>query len=293
MTGQIINGIIVGTGYALVAMGWTLVFGVLGKLNMAHGEMFMASAIVAWLTWGVVGARDSVSIGVLAIAGVFGVVAGAASGLVVYVAGFRTLRGRGGELAPIVTTLAIGAIAVGLGVVYFGAEPRVLTTARIGGNVSVLGNPVAVVQIVIAAAALATAVLVLRLVQHTAWGRGVRAISESQAVAERAGIRVNRVVAQVFMLSGAIAGVGSFLWMLRVGSVSPFIGHLFLIKGLIVMVIGGLGRIDGALGAGLLIGVLEGVAIAQFSGAYAELVTWGGLIALLLLRPEGLIRAAA
>lgn len=293
MTGQVINGMIVGTGYALVAMGWTLVFGVLRKLNMAHGAMFMGSAVTAWLAWGVLGGRDEISFVTTVLGGFVAVAAGALSGYLVYLVGFRTLREGTGDLPPIVTTLAVASIATGIAVIYLGSEPRQLTTDDFGGSVKIFGTPVATIQAVIVVVALLVGALILLLVHRTTWGRRVRAISESGQVAERAGIRVSRVVAQVFMVSGAIAGVGSYLWMIRVGSVSPFLGQLFLIKGLVVMVIGGLGRVGGAMAAGLLVGVLEGLSIAQFSGAHAELVTWSALIVLLLIRPQGIIRTAA
>lgn len=293
MKGQVINGIIVGTGYALVAMGWTLVFGVLRKLNMAHGAMFMGSAVAAWFAWGVAGGRDHISFATTVLGAVVAVGAGAGAGYLVYLVGFRTLREGTGDLPPIVTTLAIASIATAVAVIYLGSEPRQLTSADFKGSVTILGTPVATIQAVIVAVALVVGLLIILMVQRTAWGRRVRAISESSLVAERAGIRVSRVVGEVFMVSGAIAGIGSYLWMIRVGSVSPFLGQLFLIKGLVVMVIGGLGRVGGAMSAGLVVGVLEGISIAQFSGAYAELVTWSALIVLLLIRPQGLVRSVA
>jgi branched-chain amino acid transport system permease protein len=211
----------------------------------------------------------------------------------VYLVGFRTLREGTGDLPPIVTTLAIASMATAVGVIYLGSDPRQLTSDDFKGSLTVLGTPVAAIQAIIVVVALVIAALILLMVHRTTWGRRVRAISESARVAERAGIRVSVVVAQVFMVSGAIAGVGSYLWMIRVGSVSPFLGQIFLIKGLVIMVLGGLGRVGGAMAAGLLVGVLEGVSIAQFSGAHAELVTWAALIVVLLIRPQGLVRSAA
>jgi branched-chain amino acid transport system permease protein len=291
MIGQLLNGLIVGTGYALVAMGWTLVFGVLRKLNMAHGAMFATAALVAFVAWKGLGGREDPSASTLLLSGLVAVVVGAVAGWVVYVVAFLPVRGDD-PLPPIVTTLSVSAIATSLGAIVFGSSPQALSDNDIGGTVHILDVPIATVQLVIVGVALVICGLVIAMVHHTPWGRSVRAISESAMVARRAGVKVERVIAQVFLFSGAIAGLGAYLWTIRVGSVTPYMGDQFLITGLVVMVIGGLGRMGGALAAGLLVGALEGLCVAWFSGASAELISWVAIAALLLLRPEGLFAKA-
>jgi branched-chain amino acid transport system permease protein len=294
ITAQVINGIVVGLGYSLVAMGWTLVFGVLRKLSMAHGQMFMGAALTAWVCWTTLahGAQGShVGVGTVVLSGIVAIGAGAAAGLIVYLLGFRVIR-TGGDLPPIATTLSIASVAGAIAVAVFGSEPKQVPGTNIGGVLHILGAPVARIQVVIAAVALVIALGLLVLVNKSPWGKRVRAVSESAASARRAGIRVEVTVAEVFLLSGAIAGVGAFLFMIRTGSVSPQIGDDFLIQGLVVMVVGGLGRVSGALAAGIFVGIVQGLAVALFPGQYSQLIAWSLIVVLLTVRPRGILGTA-
>jgi len=288
ITAQVVNGIIVGLGYSLVAMGWTLVFGVLRKLSMAHGQMFMGAALTAWLAWTTLASGSHITALTVVASGAVAIAAGATAGLLVYLLGFRVLRDDG-DLPPIATTLSLASIAGAVAIALFGSEPQQIPGTNIGGVVRILGAPIARIQLVIAFAALVVALLLLLVINRSPWGKRVRAISESAMTAKRAGIHVERVVAQVFVMSGAIAGIGAFLFMIRTGSVGPGIGDDFLIHGLVVMVVGGLGRVSGALAAGIFVGVVEGLAVALIPGQYSQLISWGLIVVLLMIRPRGLL----
>ncbi len=291
ITAQVVNGIIVGLGYSLVAMGWTLVFGVLRKLSMAHGQMFMGAALTAWLVWTTLSSGSTITGWTVTLSGVVAIAAGAAAGFLVYLLGFRVLRD-GGDLPPIATTLSLASIAGAVAIALFGSEPQQVPGTNIGGVVHILGAPIARIQLVIALAALIIALLLLLVINRSPWGKRVRAISESAQTAKRAGIRVERMIAEVFVLSGAIAGIGAFLFMIRTGSVGPGIGDDFLIHGLVVMVVGGLGRVSGALAAGIFVGVVEGLSVAIFPGQYSQLISWSVIVVLLMVRPRGLLGTA-
>lgn len=291
ITAQVVNGVIVGLGYSLVAMGWALVFGVLGKLNMAHGQMFMGSAVTAWLVWEAMVDGSTITAATIVIAALVAIVAGGLLGLLVYFTGFRVLRDDG-DLPPIATTLSLASIAGAVAIAAIGSEPKQVRGTDIGGVIGILGARIATVQVVIAVVALVIALVLLYVINRSPWGRRVRAISESAQTAKRAGIRVERMIAQVFVVSGAIAGIGAFLFMVRTGSVSPGMGDDFLIRGLVVMVVGGLGRVSGALMAGIFVGMVEGLAIGLVPGQYSQLASWSVIFALLLARPNGLLRTS-
>lgn len=287
MGDQIVNGIVIGCGYGLIAMGWAFVFGILGLPNMAHGEMVMVGAFGGWIAWGALAHLGApLLVGVLVAAGV-AIVVGATAGLVVDLAGFRLLRG-GGEFQPIVSTLALSMIAISIVSSRYGSDLSPVPQEIPDFGTHVLGVPLSAVQITTVVASLLVAGLSIFGLYRTTWGSSVRAIAEHPQVARLAGIDVQSVRAQVFLVSGALAGAGAALYMFRLGAVSPFMGGDFLLKGLIVLVIGGLDRLPAILGAGILLGIIEGVA-TQLAGAQAELYVFVALVLLVLIRPNGLI----
>lgn len=277
-----LNGLMLGSLYALVAVGYTLVLGVLNLLNLAHGEVFMFA--------GYIGLFGLAGLGLPLWAAVVGALLGAGLlSVLLELLCFRPAQQSEHELAPVLSTVGFGLMLQQLAARIWGSEARTVP-AHIEAVDFYIG-PVLVssVQLVSLGTALLLMLALQLLIARTAFGRALRGVSENRDVAELLGVDTRRVIALTFLLSGILAGAAGLLVMLRTGSVSPLIGLNVGLKGLAVMAIGGLGSFQGAVLGGLLLGLLEVLTVAYGSATYADLVVWGALIAILLVRPQGLL----
>lgn len=282
LVAQLINGLVIGSTYALIAVGMTLVVGVLDRLNFAHTDVFAAGGFAAV---GAASGGDTIWWGLpVALA------AGAALGLVVERVSFRQKRSADARITGALSSLAAGLVLVDLIRKVWGSDPVGLPTpsgfASMGFEVA--GARVLALHLVIVALALCLAAGLHVVVQHTMLGRRIRAVAESPERAALLGIDPVRVAQIVFAASSACAAAAGFLVAIRVGSASPDIGFGFGLKAIAIMAIGGLGDMRGALAAGLLVGVME-AAMFQFGlGRLGEIAVWVLMILCLLVRPAGL-----
>jgi branched-chain amino acid transport system permease protein len=281
---QLANGVMLGSTYALVAIGYTLVFGVLRLLHLAHGEVFMVGAfaglqIVLW--W---------SLGPL-VALIGGLVASAAIGMLLELVAFRPIRKRGNShLAPVVSTIGAGLVLQEVMTKTFGAEqtPFPSNLSRVSydlGFILVTGS-----QIFILSVAVASMVALHLFVTHTRYGIAMRATSENLQVAAILGINVNTVILVTFGVASALGGVAGVLVGLNFNAISPFMGIEMGIKGMAVMLIGGLGSIYGAMVGGLLLGIIEVLSVAYLESSLRDAFAFGLMILILIVRPRGLFQ---
>jgi branched-chain amino acid transport system permease protein len=279
---QLANGVMLGSTYALVAIGYALVFGVLRILHLAHGEVFMVGAFVG------VEIVLGMNVGPF-VALIGGLVGSAVLGVCLELVAFRPIRRRsGGFLAPIVSSIGAGLVLQEVMTRIFGAEqigfPPQLTTAvyRLG--------PVAVsgAQLFILAVALGTMLLLHLFVTRTRHGMAMRAAAESIEIASILGIDVDRVIMLTFAVASALAGIAGVLIGLAYNAISPYMGVDMTTKGLAIMLIGGLGSVYGAMAGGLLLGVVEIVSVAYLASSYRDAFAFSLMILVLLLRPRGL-----
>ena len=281
---QLANGVMLGSTYALVAIGYTLVFGVLRLLHLAHGEVFMVGAfaglqIVLW--W---------SLGPL-VALIGGLVASAAIGMLLELVAFRPIRKRGNShLAPVVSTIGAGLVLQEVMTKTFGAEqtPFPSNLSRVSydlGFISVTGS-----QIFILSVAVASMVALHLFVTRTRYGIAMRATSENLQVAAILGINVNTVILVTFGVASALGGVAGVLVGLNFNAISPFMGIEMGIKGMAVMLIGGLGSIYGAMVGGLLLGIIEVLSVAYLESSLRDAFAFGLMILILIVRPRGLFQ---
>lgn len=270
-----------GSVYALIAIGYTLVFGVLGMLHLAHGEVFMVGAFVGLL---VVTATS----GNLVLALAAAMLATGLLGLLIERVAFRPLRGAH-HLAPLATTIGAGIALQETARWYFGAEQKGFP-ALIAMRSWELGPlHVTSVQLFILAAALVLMGAVHLFLARTRAGRAVRATAESPVVASLLGVDVERTIMLTFLVASMLAGAAGVLVGVAYSAVNPFIGVQMGIKGLVVMLLGGLGNVPGAMVGGLCLGVLEVLGAAYFASSYKDAVSFGAVMVLLLFRPEGLL----
>ena len=285
LAGQVINGLVSGAMYALVAIGFTIVIGVLDKLNFAHPEVMMLGGFVgvvslSWLPlpWAFAAA--------LAVGGVMG--------LLTELVAFRRFSGQDGKVAAALASMAVGLIVTDLVQKLWGTEA--VTLPPLAGWIShrfkVADVEFLNVQIVIVGVTLALAGGLHLLLVRSRVGRQIRAVAESPLSASLLGIDVRRVTQAVFFMSSGLAAEAGLLLALRSGAASSDIGLTFGLKALAIMAIGGLGDLRGAAVGGFAIGLLEAMMFYVGLGRLSELAVWAAMIAVLVVRPAGLFGSA-
>jgi branched-chain amino acid transport system permease protein len=281
---QLVNGVMLGSTYALVAIGYTLIFGVLRLLHLAHGEVFMVGAFAGLqlvLLWhvGPVGAL------------IGGLIGSAIVGMLLELVAFRPIRRRGNShLAPIVSTIGAGLVLQELMTKCFGAEQTAFPSDLRNfvydlGFVTVSGS-----QLFIVGAAAISMIILHQFVKRSRYGIAMRAASENIQVASILGVNVDTVILVTFGVASALAGIAGVLVGLNFSAISPFMGFDMGIKGMAVMLIGGLGSIYGAMIGGLILGIVEVLSVAYLESAYRDAFTFGLLILILIARPSGLFQ---
>ncbi len=278
---QLVNGVMLGAVYALIAIGYTLIFGVLGMLHLAHGEVFMVGAFVGLLVATTYSGNVMLALAAAMLAtGLLGV-------LIERVA-FRPLRGAH-HLAPLATTIGAGIALQETARWYFGPEQKGFPAAIAAISWELGPLRVSSVQVFILASAVVLMAAVSMFLARTRAGRAVRATAEDPAVAGLLGVNVSAVIVLVFFVASALAGAAGVLVGLAYNSVHPFIGVQMGIKGLVVMLLGGLGNVPGAMVGGLVLGILEVLGVAYFASSYRDAFAFGAVMLMLLVRPEGLL----
>jgi branched-chain amino acid transport system permease protein len=280
---QFANGLSLGAVYAVFAIGFTLVFGVMGILNLSQGAVFMCGAYMGLEAVRTLGLSLPTAILVAFLgAGLLGLL----SELVV----FRPLARRGAHRwMGMVGSLALARILVGLAQQLVGTEVvRYPDNALAGAAVAVFGMRLQVLQIVAIGASFVMMLALGIVLRFTSLGRAIRTVAFSETVARLVGIPVDRVRLATFFLSGGLAGAAGVLWSLLFQSVSPFMGEGILLKGLTVLILGGLGNVMGALMGGLLLGLVEVASVAVVGSGYRDAVGFGLVLLILVTRPTGL-----
>jgi branched-chain amino acid transport system permease protein len=285
---QIVNGLFLGSIYALFALGYTLVFGVLDILNLAHQAVFMLCAYVALLL--VLHLHLN-----MFLAFPLAVLAGGLLGLLVDRVAFRPLRGRSdSNISGLISSIALATILEALALQIFGPDVERFPfgavpthSLRIGGAV------VSELQLIIIAIAVGMMAALTLLVQRTRLGRQIRAVAESPRAARVLGVNVDRVIGAAFFISSSLGAAAGILFGLAFNNVSPDMGRAVELKGLAVIILGGMGSMTGAAVAGFALGLLEVFTVAQIGSSYRDAVAFGVLFLVLVLRPRGLLGLAA
>ena len=281
LAGQLLNGIVTGAMYALVAIGFSLVIGTLDKLNFAHSEVFMVGGFLALITvshmpW------------YLALLVIF--LVGGLLGLLTEFFAFRRFQTQEGKITAALASMAIGLIITDLVHKWWGTEPvplRVQSEWLQTGH-TLFGATVLNLQIIILIVAFLLMAMLHFLLHKSRGGRQIRALAESSVSSSLLGINVRGVTQTVFFVSSALAAVGGLLVAMRGGAASSEVGLTFGLKSLAIMAIGGMGDLRGALVGGLLVGVIEALIFQLGMGRLVEITAWVALIAVLIFRPHGI-----
>jgi branched-chain amino acid transport system permease protein len=289
---QLVNGLFLGSIYALFALGYTLVFGVLDLLNLAHAAVFMISCFVALALVAQLHLHVLVALPVtMLLAGLLGVALERIA--------FRPLRARAdSNVAGLISSLAVATVLEAAALQLWGPNVERFPFGTLPAEdpahaLHLAGAVVSRLQLGIIGAAAVLVLLLTWLVQRTRLGREVRAVAESPRAARVLGVDVDRAVAASFFISSALGGAAGVLYGLAFNAISPDMGRSVELKGLAVIIVGGMGSMPGAVIAGLALGLTEVLVVAHLGGSWRDAVSFAGLFLILVLRPRGLLGAAS
>jgi branched-chain amino acid transport system permease protein len=299
---------VLGSLYALIALGYTMVYGILKLLNFAHGDVYMVGAFLGYGVLTQLGGPTALEIGIVpAIALMFAAGMGGSGVLGVAIERFayRPLR-NAPRIAPLITAIGVSFFlenSVQLLTNGFQYTYDPFDLGKKGNNeafgplyhsvFSVAGNPVYVVQIFVVATALFLMVALVLLVSRTKFGKAMRATAYDREAASMMGIDTDRVIAMTFFIASMLAGAAGVMFGLYLGVTYYFMGFLAGLKAFTAAVIGGIGSIPGAMLGGLIIGLVESFAIGYVGGQWSDIVIFGLFIMFMLFRPSGLLGSRA
>lgn len=289
---QLFNGLSLGAIYALIAIGYTMVYGIIGMINFAHGEIYMIGAYVGLVTLSAIGVGSGLPVAlVILIMLVVSVLVTAVYGYTVEKVAYAPLRG-GPRLVPLISAIGMSIflqnwVAIGQGARDMAVPALVTGALQVEMGEYTITAPYSRIMIILVTVAL---MIMLHLyIKHSRLGRASRACSQDLRMANLLGIDTNKIISFTFVVGAMLAAVGGVLIALAIGKLNPFIGFLAGIKAFTAAVLGGIGSIPGAMLGGVLLGLAETFAAAYISSQYKDIVAFTLLVLILLFRPTGLL----
>lgn len=280
---QLVNGITLGSIYAIVALGFTLVFGVLGIINMAHGEIFMVGAYIGVITTGVLG--WPLWLGFIA-----AIIVTALLGYLLESLTLRPLRGKKGvsHLAPLISTIGVSIFLENMTHHLFGAGNKPFRTPFAELSIEIGSVTIYVVQIVIFAISILLMMGLSIWLSKTKAGKALRATAENLETASILGVDTKRTIIMTVVIASAMGGIAGVLVGMAFNSVSPQMGLAIGLKGLAIIILGGMGNVKGAMVGGLILGLAETFLVAYGDSGYRDAIAFIMIIIILLLKPQGI-----
>lgn len=276
---QIINGIQIGAIYALVALGYSMVYGIVKLINFAHGDIIMVGSYCIWY------AISHMNMPIwLAI--IFTIVFCAMLGMLIEKVAYRPLRGAA-RISLLITAIGVSLFLQNLMQLVFQADPRMFTNI-FPGNIYIGSLKFSVSAVVTIVVSVILMIALWILVNKTKIGTAMRAVSEDTDTAKLLGINVDNTISFTFMLGSALAGAAAILYCCSYTKIEPTMGSMLGLKAFIAAVLGGIGSVPGAVVGGFFIGVAESLTKGYISSTMSDAVVFGILILVLLLKPAGL-----
>lgn len=278
---QVLNGLQLGSIYALVALGYTMVYGIILLLNFAHGDIIMVGAYISWLVMSKLGLNPAIAV-VLSIVGCM------LLGVLIDKVAYAPLRDAP-RLSILITAIGVSYFLENGSQLLFGADAKVVPAYTNVSNIQVGDLTLSFSAIVtVVVTAVATVVLTF-LVQKTKLGKAMRAVSEDMGAARLMGINVNTTISFTFAVGSALAGIGAVLYCMAYTQASPTMGIMLGTKAFVAAVLGGIGSIPGAVIGGLLVGFAEVFVSAIGLSVWQDAVVFLLLIVVLIVKPTGLL----
>jgi branched-chain amino acid transport system permease protein len=300
------NGLVLGSLYSLIALGYTMVYGILKLLNFAHGDVYMVGAFLGFGVLTAFGGALNPGIPIVPLIILMFAVAMAGSGVLgvaIERFAYRPLR-NAPRIAPLISALGVSFFLENSAQLITGGTQYTYNGFELGGKngnfgplfdpvFSVAGNPVTVVQVLVVGTAVTLMTALIVIVSRTRFGKAMRATAFDREAASMMGIDTDRVISSTFFIASVLAGAAGVMYGLYIGTTYYFIGFLAGLKAFTAAVVGGIGSIVGAMVGGVLVGLLESFAIGYVGGQWSDIVIFCLLIGILLVRPTGLFGARA
>jgi len=293
---QLINGVTLGSIYGLIAIGYTMVYGIIGMINFAHGDIFMVGAFIALIVITALGLTISTGLGFLILALILvlvcAMIISSAYGWTVERLAYRPLRGSF-RLAPLITAIGISIVLQNYIQIAQGARVKPLQPIFSGGYELMRKGDFIVqisnIQIMIIAVTVVLMAIFSLLIAKTSLGRAQRACEQDRKMASLLGINVDRTISLTFVMGAALAAVAGLMFLLYYGVIDFFIGFIAGVKAFTAAVLGGIGSLPGAMLGGLVIGLIETMWSAYFSVEYKDVAAFAMLAIVLIFLPQGLL----
>jgi branched-chain amino acid transport system permease protein len=295
---QLINGLVLGSMYALVALGYTMVYGIINLINFAHGEVLMVGALVAWTTVGWLQTHVPGLTGPWVLLLAIGVACAVAAALnyVIEKIAYRPLRGAP-KLAPLITAIGMSILLQTLAMVIWKPNYKSFPTLLPSDPLPVGGAVITPTQVMILVVTVVALAALTWLVNGTRLGRAMRATAENPRVAMLMGVKPDRVISATFVIGAVLAALAGVMWASNYGTVQHGMGFLPGLKAFTAAVLGGIGNLPGAVVGGVLLGLIESIGsgyIGDWTGGvlgshYTDIFAFAVLILMLTLRPSGLL----
>lgn len=279
----LINGISLGSIYAIIALGYTMVYGIARMLNFAHGDIIMIGGYVAFLAFTSLNLSTILSI-------ILSVVVCAILGVTIERLAYKPLR-QATSLSVLITAIGVSYFLQNSAQLIFGAENKMFPSMLPKGNISLFNGKLAISYstIITIVTCIVVMVCLTLFVQKTKTGKAMRACSEDKGAASLMGININKTISLTFAIGSGLAAIASVLLCVTYPSLSPSLGSMPGIKAFTAAVFGGIGSIPGAFIGGLLLGIIENLTKAYISTQLSDAIVFGVLIIVLLIKPTGLL----
>ena len=284
---QLVNGLSLGSIYALIALGYTMVYGVLRLINFAHGDVYMVGAYVGYyLSRRLQGREPSLVSALLVMLGAM--IACGLLGILIERLAYRPVR-REARLTLLITAIGVSLFIENVAQLVFGPDPKFFPSLAPRADFHVVGIRLTSEQITVIAVSILLMLLLRFFILKTRTGKAMRAVSFSLDAAKLMGISTDWIIAVTFALGSALAAAGGVLIGMQIPKIDPLMGITYGLKAFVAAVLGGIGSIPGAVLGGLLIGTSEVMVVGYLSSTYRDAIAFGILILILILRPQGLL----
>jgi len=287
---QLANGIAWGSIYALIALGYTMVYGILRLINFAHGDVYMVGAFTAYFSaraLGAGGANPSLGLALLVL--VISMIACAVLGVLIEFFAYRPVR-RSSRLTALITAIGVSLLLENLGIRIFGADPKFFPQLVPPRSITLTeGVVVTNHQVTVVLVSMALMVGLTLFITKTRTGKAMRAVAFNRDAASLMGIPVNRIITITFAIGSALAAAAGVLVGLTNPKIEPLMGIMPGVKAFVAAVLGGIGSIPGAAIGGLTMGVSEYLVVGYVSSTFRDAIAFVILILVLLIRPTGLL----
>ena len=286
---QLVNGVTWGSVYALIALGYTMVYGILRLINFAHGDVYMLGAFFAYFTARWLGAAGGGHLPGAAIVLVAAMVGCGVVGFLIERLAYKPVR-RSSRLSALITAIGVSLLLENGGILLFGADPKFFPQIIESHNLSLgAGVTISNQQIIILVVSVALMAALRWIVLYTRTGKAMRAVSHNHMAAALMGISVDRIITFTFVLGSMLAAAAGVLVALQNPKIDPLMGVMPGLKAFVAAVLGGIGNIPGAVLGGLVMGIAEVMVVGYLSPTYRDAIAFVLLILILLVRPAGIL----